>query len=313
MDKLLRTQEPRTGYIYDIGCGFASTVENSPSLGALFREMSGQMIVPAFHGYSHCYSCQLAFHPNVIKGMGIEDGETMERTFSGSNALAPITRFASRYRRQLYIDTYFKQVDEDKYLATGTFILDNLVQASEILGAEVWGLQKAMEARQWTEADLERLAAKEQDYIGKLRDKAPYNIHEVAYVELLQKLKRKENDRDTIRTRFMGFMADDPSKTYKENASVGAQIETERRRINQEVTRLDRDIIALEVQLEIKLGERWTPAHPKYQEAVKFLNEKKYLDAVEHLQRLVILRLFELHKLNISQTGEFIYAPNDRP
>ena len=27
-------------------------------------------------------------------------------------------------------------------------------------------------------------------------------------------------------------------------------------------------------------------------------------DALEHLQRLVILRLFELHKLNISQTGK---------
>ena len=40
---------------------------------------------------------------------------------------------------------------------------------------------------------------------------------------------------------------------------------------------------------------------------MKFLREKKYFDALEHLQKLVILRLFELHKLNISQTGKTFF------
>ena len=87
-------------------------------------------------------------------------------------------------------------------------------------------------------------------------------------------------------------------------AQLDVDIETERRQIRDDVTRARHDVIALEVTLGIKAENRWTPSHPKYRETMKFVREKKYFDALEHLQRLVILRLFELHKLNISQTGK---------
>jgi hypothetical protein len=57
--------------------------------------------------------------------VGLEDFETMERFFSGSNAAAGILRRATKFRRRLYLDLYLKQADADKYLQIGKMLLGN--------------------------------------------------------------------------------------------------------------------------------------------------------------------------------------------
>ncbi|KAI0685332.1 hypothetical protein BC835DRAFT_1310064 [Cytidiella melzeri] len=47
----------------------------------------------------------------------------------------------------------------------------------------------------------------------------------------------------------------------------------------------------------------WTPATPQYMAAIKYIKERKYHRALNKLQKLVTQRLFELHKLNVAQTG----------
>ena len=49
---------------------------------------------------------------------------------------------------------------------------------------------------------------------------------------------------------------------------------------------------------------RWDPSSPEYLETLGYLSTRKYQRALEELQRLVIQRLFELHKMNISATGK---------
>ncbi len=102
------------------------------------------MCVNAFHGYSHNYACQAVFHPSRMVGMGLEDFETMERIFSTSNQLAGITRHMSAYRRRVYIDMFFKQWDEDKYLNLGLMLYNNYVQALGIVDSEGKALADAM-------------------------------------------------------------------------------------------------------------------------------------------------------------------------
>ena len=60
--------------------------------------------------------------------------------------------------------------------------------------------------------------------------------------------------------------------------------------------------------MEIALGieRRWEPTSPEYQGTLKYIATRKYQQALGRLQRLVIQRLFELHKLNLSQTGKHI-------
>jgi hypothetical protein len=58
------------------------------------------------------------------------------------------------------------------------------------------------------------------------------------------------------------------------------------------------------MEVDMGIEKRWEPSSPEYVEALKYLSTRVYQRALEELQRLVIQRLFELHKMNISATGE---------
>lgn len=97
------------------------------------------------------------------------------------------------------------------------------------------------------------------------------------------------------------------TQEYTQEAKRTLNIETQRR-----VTMESHDLWTVRVaQLEAVLGidKRWTPADQQYQDAEKFIDMKDYHEALEKLQRLVVLRLFELQKLNLAQTGKNSYIP----
>lgn len=57
----------------------------------------------------------------------------------------------------------------------------------------------------------------------------------------------------------------------------------------------------LEAKLDIE--ERWTPQHPKYQDTLSFMRNRDYHRALEQVQRLVVQRLLELSKANMTGMG----------
>lgn len=117
---------------YDIGCVFSGTIFWS-SMGDQFSKSGSRCCNNVFHGYSHDMLCQLLNHPNVIKGMGIEDLETLEHIFSSFNGLAGITRHMSSYHQHVAIDMSFAQWDADKYENIATMLYDNYCQAIDIV------------------------------------------------------------------------------------------------------------------------------------------------------------------------------------
>ncbi|KAF8145140.1 hypothetical protein K438DRAFT_1782175 [Mycena galopus ATCC 62051] len=62
------------GLGYDIGCGHAKTLKNSP-LGPKAKEHNFRLLVGAFHGHAHNCRCQLKYLAIYVEGMGIEDLE----------------------------------------------------------------------------------------------------------------------------------------------------------------------------------------------------------------------------------------------
>lgn len=96
---------PKLGKAYDIGCGFSTTVKNSPR-GKKAAKYDLKWLIGAFHGHAHNRLCQLHFLANYVTGMGLEDMEGCERWFSGSNALGRSTRYASVFHRKQAIRTY---------------------------------------------------------------------------------------------------------------------------------------------------------------------------------------------------------------
>lgn len=150
------------------------------------------MCVDAFHGYAHNFACQTKNHPNGIQGAGLEDFGTIKRFFSASNAIAPVIRYASPYRRHVFLDLFFKQWDEDKYLNLATMIFNNYKQALGILASESIALDEAKRSLSISDDDLESWRAEEVDYFANVGKQSTWDVHAMAYVELLQKLRDTE-------------------------------------------------------------------------------------------------------------------------
>jgi hypothetical protein len=102
-------------------------------------------------------------------------------------------------------------------------------------------------------------------------------------------------------------------KSYAHDISTTRKLETERRY----ATELRENCLKQVIQLEVDMGieRRWDPSSSEYLETLGYMSTRTYQRALEELQRLVIQRLFELHKMNISATGNCVYyfIPRDLP
>lgn len=177
---------------YDIGCTFQKTIASS-SLGDIAKAMGLRCCVNAFHGYSHNQVCQTINHPNIIEGTGIEDFETMERIFGGSNLLAPVTWYATAYRRRVLIDQYFRQWDEEKYLNLGLWLYKNYVQSLKIIREEGFALEEGMKALNIQSVEqLDEWHKTQVSYFAQLGKEPEWDVHAVAYVERLKEMREIE-------------------------------------------------------------------------------------------------------------------------
>lgn len=173
---------------YDIRCSFETTV-NRTSVGLKYHAKHGHLCVNEFHEYSHNYFCQLKHHSNVIRGIGIEDLETMEQIFGATNCLASIMCYMFPYRRLLYIETYLQQWDDNKYANLVTFILHNYQQALKIIEEGERTLEETTCSQDITHAQLNECEKGETTFFVSLEKKPNYDVHAVVYVELLQELQ----------------------------------------------------------------------------------------------------------------------------
>ncbi|KAL7283107.1 LOW QUALITY PROTEIN: hypothetical protein ACG7TL_002532 [Trametes sanguinea] len=295
---------------YDIGCEFLKTV-NSSSLAPAARELELRFCVNAFHSYSHSYNCQVAFHPMTIAGMGLEDLEVMERIFSSSNQLAPIVRYASRYRRSSLIDVFFRQWDDEKYANLGIMLFNNLVQALDIVREQGPVLEQALQSLQLSHKDLEGFSVEERQYFLELRDEQDSNLHAVAYMEALQEFRSVSEELSSASRRFNAKAPETPqlqwadprtgATDYDADLSSTRKLETQRRYLRDRLKQLTKEVANMEAAMNIDV--RWQPEDVAYRETLQYMATRKYQQALGKLQRLVILRLFELHKMNLAQTG----------
>ncbi|KAH9885847.1 hypothetical protein C8Q73DRAFT_620026, partial [Cubamyces lactineus] len=311
MAKVMEVLGDRTLGGFDIGCSFQETLKAS-SLGPAFIKSGSRLCVNAFHGYAHNYRCQLHNHPNIVPGIGLEDLEVMERIFSASNHLAPIVRYASPYRRRVLIDAFFHHWDEEKYQNLGLMLYNNFRQAQDVVARGTIELSEALEALQLTVQDLQNFREQELLYFHTLGKEPPRDVHAVTYVERLQELNAISADLDDAEDVFLSTVPADYTPalflpatnvpvTYEADLSATRKAETRRRFLRERQKVLMLEVAALEVKLGIP--HRWQPGDPEYIKVMEYVAQRKYHRALRHLQRLVVQRLFELHRLNLAQTA----------
>ncbi|KAH9829418.1 uncharacterized protein C8Q71DRAFT_799693 [Rhodofomes roseus] len=306
--KGLETFDGSVLHAYDIGCSFGITIANS-RLGPEFERQQNRSCVNAFHGYTHNYACQCENHPNVIEGMGLQDMETLERIFSASNHLASITRYASPYRRRLFIDEYFSQWDDDKYATLSKTIYDNFRQACHIIDTETPALSEAMTTLRINTEDLKRWYEEERHYFKNVGKETPWDVHAMAYVEALEQLRDLAKKLDVVSDDFLATIPSDyqfqlPASgaiDYGTETSRTRKMETAKRHLRAQYNAMLADVMSMEAKMGIT--RRWEPADEQYAATAKYLANREYFRALDSLQRLVVQRLFELHKLNLQNTA----------
>ncbi|KAF6756492.1 hypothetical protein DFP72DRAFT_1066840 [Ephemerocybe angulata] len=290
---------------YDIGCAFEGTIK-STTLGKRFTESGSRCCVNAYHGYAHNFACQCLNHPNNIVGCGIEDLETMERFFSASNATSAVIRHASKYRRRLYLDLHLGQNDRDKYASLGLMLRNNYQQALKIISDGVPVLDAILLEIGATRGNLDTWQSEQAQYFATLGREPEEDIHKVAYVELLKELEVAEKVATGKTSNFLNLVADDwdPSgggQTYESETSRTRRIETDRKHARNKVNSLQHELVAMELKLGITT--RWHSGMSDYQDTVQYIYKRRYRKALDELERLVVQRLFELHRLGLSGIG----------
>ncbi|KAI0641354.1 hypothetical protein C8Q79DRAFT_919742, partial [Trametes meyenii] len=285
LDHILDVLGDHTGVGYDIGCTFKETVARSSLVGPKAAQRQVVFAVCAFHGYAHNRQCQLANHPLYLVGFGLEDLEGLERVFSSSNAVARLIRYASRYHWTQALDLHFRQWDDEKYSELSTFLYNNARQALTIIHDYSYDVKQLQSELGITGADIEGWATEERAFLEGLKDKPEERVLEVAYVQAL--IERAK--------------ADDRAINYNEDTRHTIAIEAERRAALEGLT-LAMGIVG-DLEKKLAIDTPWTPANPKYQEALAYLRRREFHRALDRVQQLVMQRLLELSKANMSGTS----------
>ncbi|KAF8344671.1 hypothetical protein F5887DRAFT_918042 [Amanita rubescens] len=294
VNQLLEDIGDRIGCAYDIGCTFSKTLGKS-SLGLQAATKHLRMMVGAFHGHSHNRGCQLSWHPLYIKGTGLTEGEGCEHIFASSNDIARNTRHGSRFHRQQAIEEHFKFWDQDKYALLSKFIVNHYREAADaiqILESELTLLKAHLGL---SDEDFEKFYEQEKEYFRNVKSLGSPLSALKGQGEFNSACAAARSVFDTVAT---------------EDIHV---------RIIQAKNRLDKAAAMTEatgniiVNLEAKLGikNRWTANHPDYQTYYEENVVTEYQRAVDELERLVVMRLFELTKMGASGTGIPIFLRID--
>ncbi|KAG2158579.1 uncharacterized protein EDB93DRAFT_1237923 [Suillus bovinus] len=243
MNKALEVLSPQLLIGYDVGCKLATTVK-STTLATKFNESNSCLCVDAFHGYTHNYACQDRNHPNVIQGMGLEDFSTMERIFSSSNQLAPVICYASAYNRHFFIDMFFKQWDEDKYMNIGNMLYNNYRQAHGIIERETIEFEHAKLSLGITDASIEEWQNQQSVYLETLGKEAECDVHVMMYVKCASAsfLDAIPTDYQFVSTSTVTSM----DAVYANNLSRTHKLETQRWHANERLDRILQEIVAME-------------------------------------------------------------------
>ncbi|PPR04386.1 hypothetical protein CVT24_013215 [Panaeolus cyanescens] len=305
INRALSTLGPRLLIGYDIGCSFQKTIL-STILGDKFLESGSRCCVNAYHGYAHNFPCQTANHPNNIEGCGLEDLETMERFFSLSNALASVIRYASRFRRRQLLHLFLQQNDMDKYAALGLMLRNNYKQALDIIKEQVPVLESVLTQLGITTDNLDQWQEEQAKYFATLGKEPDENVFRVTYVELLKELQEAEQAVTAKNRGFLNAAPDDydinaGGKTYGTELSETRRLESQRKHARDKRDRLEIEVLEMEQRLGI--ANRWNPSMQEYTDTVKYISERKYHRALDKLQKLVVQRLFELHRLHMNGVG----------
>ncbi|KAJ7138739.1 hypothetical protein C8R43DRAFT_1089295 [Mycena crocata] len=275
---LMRVLGP-LGLGYDIGCKFGKMVRMHPALGDLARQTNFEALVGSFHGFGHKRLCQTKNLTMYVPGVGMEPLETCETWFSKSNALASTTRYSTAFHRQQAITSYVKHADTCDAYQGLSLLLASKYRAALKVRKTLPALRETMLSLGVADRSVfETWLAEEREFLLSL-SKEP--AQETMQMEYYQKLPCEW--------------------TYDLAVQSTRQIETQRRHAIEMHTKSLTTVQDLELRMGVT--PRWVRGGPEWVAAALLVGKRRYQRALDQLEGLVIARMFELTKVNMSGTG----------
>ncbi|KIY49673.1 hypothetical protein FISHEDRAFT_40870 [Fistulina hepatica ATCC 64428] len=302
VDKVIDRYGADVGAGYDIMCEFMKTLRVS-SISDKVRDSRLVGIVPAFHSHAHSRSCQVWWHPLYIEGLGLIELEDCERLFARSNELATGTRMCTPFHRRQQILEFLQFNDLDKYALHGKLLYSKYREALRIIsnhGAELSVLEDKLKT---TAQDYEDYLSQERAYLDSLRREPPEVTQKFEYMEALERLQKAIAESRIAQREFERL-----NEAYERNEPVSGNVGKIKARYTRTANRvviLDEEVSRLEDVMG--LDGRWTPESPEFVACSKEMGERRYRRALDELERLVVQRLLELTKLNMSGVGVFFF------
>ncbi|EPQ55524.1 hypothetical protein GLOTRDRAFT_75671 [Gloeophyllum trabeum ATCC 11539] len=288
---------------YDIGCAFEGTVSRS-SIADKACESLLRFVVGSFHGHAHNRGCQLRWHPLYVRGTGRSDFEGCERVFSASNALAAGTRHASRFHRHQAIDEHFAFWNLDKYASMSTFLLNHYREAQHVIDNHPLEIKEIQRKLAISDDNCLAYIRQEREYLQGLKKEPPDDTLRFDYVEALEHLEKCCLD---DARGHLNRLNNTPALPNLHKSLVNAS-----RSIRSAETKYhNAETTAAQLEKSLQLEMRWTSDHSEFRAIKEKLKERKYQRALDELERLVVQRLFELSKLNMSGTGMYNLFASD--
>jgi uncharacterized protein YbcC (UPF0753/DUF2309 family) len=68
----------------------------------------------------------------------------------------------------------------------------------------------------------------------------------------------------------------------------------------------DKDLLVVQdLERKLEIAERWTCERPEWGAAAVMVGKRRYQRCLDSLEGLIVSRMFELTKMNLSQTGTY--------
>ncbi|KAI6010143.1 hypothetical protein BKA83DRAFT_4467612 [Pisolithus microcarpus] len=296
ISKLLAVYGKNGGCAYDIGCAFGTTLRNS-SLGPQSEELKLRMMVGAFHGHAHNRMCQLDWHPQYIQGTGHTEGEGCEHIFAASNELARSTRHATSFHRHQAIEQHFAFWDTDKYAALSKYLRTHFDEAIRAISSLTFELDIVKKEFNLIEDDFIRFHADERKYLADLKQPALHDQLLIRYTQILDEL-------EVYRSAKYPVLNGIPLGKRQTTLSQRCQLATYKNSLSRSSGPLQHaETHTSNMEMRLGIQPRWEISSEEYKRYKTEATMVKYRAALDDLERLVVMQLFELSKMAMSGTG----------
>ncbi|KAG1719980.1 hypothetical protein EDB19DRAFT_1647521, partial [Suillus lakei] len=194
--------------------------------------------------------------------------------------------------RHQTIEEHFSFWDEDKYAA-----LKGLMSVQTLM-AELAVLRDALGL---TDSDFTQFHSNERVYLNSLKELPPKELLQIQYVELLRELAKRRAEwqlaREAANQALMTIVTGDLS-------CISAALTQARIHIDSAYTKLQNvEAFMAHIEIQLEIEECWVVGGEAYNQYKQQASQRQYRAALDELEHLVVMRLFELSKLSLSGTG----------